>query len=165
MDQDIKEAKEKLAKSQEGQRNLLLFNQQTAKLKLEQRYQGALKNGNLDLQDRIIREKEDLEKRFKEEKEALEKKFEEEKEALERAMRNEVDSLIKIFAKGREASGRSFEKVMQVLELHITPGTAPPEEIALYLSKLSRLYKSMGGSGLEFRPSGVEVNEREGAQL
>ena len=62
-------------------------------------------------------------------------------------------------------SKRKSEEIMKEdsnLEIHVTPGTAPPEEIALYLSKLSRLYKLMGGSGLEFRPSGVEINEREG---
>jgi|GEM_PF-5834016 len=36
------------------------------------------------------------------------------------------------------------------LQLLIDPGTAPPEEIAALLKKISKLYKMVGGSGITF---------------
>lgn len=48
------------------------------------------------------------------------------------------------------------------LDLHIDPGTAPPEEVARLLAALSIAYRKLGGSGITFKPEGVlRVHEEE----
>lgn len=64
-----------------------------------------------------------------------------------------------VFANPPWNSAGSAEELL----LSITPGTAPPEEIAELLAELSRIYRKAGGSGITFRFEDATIKEGEPA--
>ena len=55
------------------------------------------------------------------------------------------------------------DEPVEPLVVAVSPGTAPDEEIAEVLARLSHLYRQMGGSGITFELQGVaEVPDGEG---